>query len=1032
MTTPITPLLVRMTSLGGHLMKLKPRVKKPERSGWPMALAVTVEEADVHLARGGNIGINLSASRLIAFDCEDTAATDALLRAGFVLTVIPAKAQDPANPKFGGSHTWLRIPDSIVDPLALPGDQLGITLSGGGKIDVLAGSRLVVAPPSQIEEAPGLFYAPCAGGALDLTGPLPDLDEAPAWLFDRALPAPAGLEALAGVLAPPPPRAKVEQDARSVELTNRIDAVDWSVWLRGDARLTPRYSHDACGCQEWHWQGADNEKSATLHDDCFEFGCGVHVWSGTMMAQLRLPRNHLSRLDFAAALHGETTRQTAASVGIDLGVEHEELAAVTPHGYLRMAKDAQDVADSATDPQVRAGYIALAQRYQDAANHLAGLLSTASSMVVLPGQETLPGPVVGVPAPPPNGLLPGEETPATTDDGVGGVVPTGDTAIEAHPAVLRSVVRTIGKARVRSFPGLSFDQIPLPRGDELHEYPTPPVPDHVPPVDGAATVAIPVLPPVASRADHPVVQHEWVWSTTPGLSHVAAAADARGLSRWGLLGALLPRIAAAIPATVRLVPANRAVPSESGPTAAGTSINVFSILVGPPGSGKSDTLNAAATLIPGVVTVPPGTGEGVLKKFPRGDESEDGSDDGRPAGLPDGAPVVGSVGGGNRNSGAVLIESDEIDVFIGEMMRQGSKTLGLYRSMWMGNEVGNTTSDRERHSFVGAHTYRFGIVLGAQPETVATMFGETGKGTPQRFMWLTAHQSVPRGPEYRGQLNTAPVYWFNGSPSMIPELGGERPPVWITPPPAAIEHMDIDRARAATANPFDPAGRYHDEHLDKHLDYGDDDADEDVGGYSTFDDAPIANNTAEAIANRHAVLQQLKMSVLLAALDGLANPQDAHWFAAGAVMAVRRHTIEHLVDTAEQIHSDGLRQRGRDMGITQSHARSASDRETDDRLDFATTRVLAEAHELAKAGRPITRTALRIALDASRDSGGPNASVGNYVNDALRKLTATGALVQTIDGETFVPNSPRLGMQEEPQTGATIHQLRPNIRSVGP
>lgn len=181
--TPTTDLLNRMTGLGAHLMTLVSTAKNPTSRGWPKALALSVDAAEAHVARGGNIGVNLASSRLICLDAENSAATRAVIGAGFTLTVVTAKGQDPASPKHGGSHTWLRVPDSL-DARELRGDRTGITLPGGGKIDVLAGARYAVAPPSQLHEAPGFFYAPAKGGPLDLSSGVDDLDEAPMWLFD--------------------------------------------------------------------------------------------------------------------------------------------------------------------------------------------------------------------------------------------------------------------------------------------------------------------------------------------------------------------------------------------------------------------------------------------------------------------------------------------------------------------------------------------------------------------------------------------------------------------------------------------------------------------------------------------------------------------------------------------------------------------------------------------------------------------------------------------------------------------------------
>lgn len=189
--SPYTDLLLRMTSFGAHLVPLRKAKKAPMSERWPMAAALTVNDAEAHLERGGNVGINLASSRMICLDAENFAGTAAVNDAGFSLTVIPAKAQvphptnpNPAKDKRGGSHTWLRIPDGI-DPVTLH-TVLAIKLPNGGLIDMLAGPRFAVAPPSQLDEAPGYQYAPAVGGILDPESGLTELPVAPVWLFDAA------------------------------------------------------------------------------------------------------------------------------------------------------------------------------------------------------------------------------------------------------------------------------------------------------------------------------------------------------------------------------------------------------------------------------------------------------------------------------------------------------------------------------------------------------------------------------------------------------------------------------------------------------------------------------------------------------------------------------------------------------------------------------------------------------------------------------------------------------------------------------
>lgn len=384
--------VARMDALGVHLMPLKPGVKAPLAKGWPIAPAYSAEEAQAYVRRGGNLGVNLIASRLIVLDAEDALATAAVAAAGFRPTVYPAKSQAPANPnpaknKRGGSHTWLRVPADL-DPAKIRSDRMGLILVNGGKIDVLANARYAVAPPSRLDEAPGYFYAPVAGGLADPSAPLTDIPEAPRWLFDRPEPgqpdAPPSLISLHGILAPETPYERMERSAASEELTAKIDAISWEDWLAGDARLTPTGVYDGrCGCPEYYFNGADNNRSATLHEGC-ELGHGAHVWSGTMRRILGLAGEHFSRLDIAAALAGPGVhrRDVAARVGIELRSPN------APVGFASVV-ELLESGGGDVDPELRASAEAVDAR--DAQRRL----SVMASMQQLQGETRFTGAAVG-------------------------------------------------------------------------------------------------------------------------------------------------------------------------------------------------------------------------------------------------------------------------------------------------------------------------------------------------------------------------------------------------------------------------------------------------------------------------------------------------------------------------------------------------------------------------------------------------------------------------------------------------------------
>ncbi|MFV8137442.1 DUF3987 domain-containing protein [Mycolicibacterium senegalense] len=446
-------LIERMVQLGAHPIKLKRGIKKPSGTGWTVTPALTVDEADEHVAGGGNLGVHLGSSRFIAFDCEDQAATDAVVAAGFALTVAPAKRsfngtlkpglEDPdsgkQNRKLGGSHIWLRVPDG-VDPTGLSSERaMQLKLPNGGIMDVLAGPRYVVAPPSALDLAYGAQYVPFTGSPLDVSsgGELPGLGTAPMWLFDLAVPCPPELAPLHGCLIPIV-REQVEQSARSAELSAQIDEVPWSEWIAGDHRIMLTGEVDGCGCDIGHYMGASHGKSVTLHDGC-EQGNGAHIWSGTMLAELGLPGEHVSRLDLAVALRKQSRHDVAAAQGIQLG-QRDELGSVWPANYERIA-----------DHFERRGETARAAMYRRAAANMAATMPTPEQR----GETFIDGPVLGglpprfdsqgtAGAAPPIGTLGGSAAPPISnltsgpmqhvpiiESAVGGAVPPAFGAIPA-------------------------------------------------------------------------------------------------------------------------------------------------------------------------------------------------------------------------------------------------------------------------------------------------------------------------------------------------------------------------------------------------------------------------------------------------------------------------------------------------------------------------------------------------------------------------------------------------------------------------
>jgi len=401
---PAYETITRMVDfLGLALIPMPTGTKWPPPVGFPTRLGLSVDDAYDHHAAGGNLAAVMGTSRTVWIDCENAAATAAILRAGGVPFAIPAKAQydhdvlatvpgdddsGKPNTKRGGVHVGLALP-AHIDPKALPHDTIGIELEGGGVVDVLAGNRYAMVPPSRLAVAPGVAYAPAAGGSLDPALDCPDvLPEAWPWLFDRSVPCPEGLEPLHGILTPKPPREKIEKDAKSSELDRMIDEIPWDQWLMGAGKIVYTGRHSGCGCPEYHYIGADHAKSLTLHEGCGEAGWGAHVWSGTMIRAEGLDGDHLSRAQLRMALTGETFKEACESVGLELGDDSDNrtLTGLSADMFDEHAERAEERGDQAHATELR--------KVADTLREAAGV---RREQAIANGEVFDLGPVVGAP-----------------------------------------------------------------------------------------------------------------------------------------------------------------------------------------------------------------------------------------------------------------------------------------------------------------------------------------------------------------------------------------------------------------------------------------------------------------------------------------------------------------------------------------------------------------------------------------------------------------------------------------------------------
>ena len=406
------------------------------------------------------------------------------------------------------------------------------------------------------------------------------------------------------------------------------------------------------------------------------------------------------------------------------------------------------------------------------------------------------------------------------------------------------------------------------------------------------------------------------WNLLPFLRKIRRAADTNGVGRWGLLGASMPRVACMVPPHVRLVGAS----GKPGGSNSGASINLNTALTGPPEEGKSETIKLSQDLIPlpdSCAKITNGTGEGIIKSFMytkkadrKGKDSasvtepESIAGEGAPS---DSVPAIGSASGSSHSAGyevvriadTAILTAGEISGMIAEMRRQGTKATSVYRSMWIGEEVGTTTGEVERRTHLAAHSYRFGAVLGAQVDidALGAIFEEGKLGSPQRFLFLPV-STVPAVGEPVRHIDIPTIDWFDGQApaATVAAMVGAINPVWIERPPAAHEEIE--------ANKQARRGRMH-------------------LAYSVAEVRRRAEDDDIDDVRGHELLHQLKLAAVLAIADGLRNPTDEHWHAARIIMQVRELMVAALMLVFDVQREVADRKRGRSQGRSQAEARRA-------------------------------------------------------------------------------------------------------------
>lgn len=210
-----------------------------------------------------------------------------------------------------------------------------------------------------------------------------------------------------------------------------------------------------------------------------------------------------------------------------------------------------------------------------------------------------------------------------------------------------------------------------------------------------------------------VGEADW-WGERPWLRHIHTFARSRLISPYALLSVTLVRVSANTLPSVTLPP----IVGGKG------SLNLFSALVGPSGAGKSAVCAASDELLPWADPwVHIGSGEGLLHTYTARVRGDDPDNPGK---------TIWKVEQHTWKAAGIV---DEIDTLTALGARQGSTLLPTLRSAWSGSGIGFGYADPAKRLHLAPHTYRLGLVVGAQPTRCEALFDEADAGTPQRFIW---------------------------------------------------------------------------------------------------------------------------------------------------------------------------------------------------------------------------------------------------------------------------------------------------------
>lgn len=445
------------------------------------------------------------------------------------------------------------------------------------------------------------------------------------------------------------------------------------------------------------------------------------------------------------------------------------------------------------------------------------------------------------------------------------------------------------------------------------------------------------------------------WDFSPQLQRIAYEAAAEDISAWGLLAACMAHRASHVPPTVVLVGGT----GQTGTAlAAGTSTNGMTCLVGEPGSGKSVTLRVAAGLVPPEdEPLPDGTGQGIVKAF-ASTKMVTRDEDNKPLKEPYAVTEY------HRHS--LVVHAPEIETLNAEFARQGSKTGGMLRSLWVGETVGMTNGDKDRNAALHRNLARFEGIWGVQPTAAGMIMAGANVGTPQRFNWLPVkeYRDVVRTLPPAGTIFPYPIFPTHPMGVVLPRTvkkGDPLPdPIWVRWSPQM--RADILAAKAAL----------------KALDL------KREGAYDDLSAEELALKN-KLLMDAHMTLTLIKNATKMGWLHGRPEPSDEDWYLSKMLGRVSTAEAAGVWKMSEADNDTDAGKRGKTRAVEMAA--------TDEHRAVIKDKLIAKAANrawevLATASGPLREGTLRRQLTAAHRQ---------HIKDVLYRLQDDGRATQ--DGD---------------------------------